>query len=244
MECLSFSSFVRLLGVSLGADDAGNVIPGRVENEGWGRWNRRSETDRQSGFIDQCLLSLTQINLNGRKATEADASPDQPLPSLSSSSSSPPPSVSPFCPLAVLTAADLEGQISHIRYLLLRVPVFFMIIILPLWQTVSAVKGPFIEFLFPEKKNTLISLRATVLLILLPRGISAQLFAEGCQWVSLMVCRCQMVEFEISLSFYAAHNFSEQPGSSLLLHCASLSDIKETLKCLFSLLFFIFLLYF
>lgn len=36
----------------------------------------------------------------------------------------PPPSVSPFCPLALLTAADLEGQISHIRYLLLRVPFF------------------------------------------------------------------------------------------------------------------------
>lgn len=37
----------------------------------------------------------------------------------------PPPAVSPFCPLALLTAAVLEGQISHIRYLLLRVPDFF-----------------------------------------------------------------------------------------------------------------------
>lgn len=69
----------------------------------------------------------------------------------------PPPSVSPFCPLAALTAADPEGQISHIGYLLLRVPDFFfffiMVIILQLWHTCSAVKGPFIEFYFSWKEK-------------------------------------------------------------------------------------------
>lgn len=60
----------------------------------------------------------------------------------------------PLCPLAALTAADPEGQISRIGYLLLGVVpgfffcFFFMIIILQLWQAFSAVKGPFIQFLF------------------------------------------------------------------------------------------------
>lgn len=54
-----------------------------------------------------------------------------------------------------------------------------MIIIPQLWQAFSAVKGSVIEFLFPEKKITLISFKTTLLLILLPRGISTRLFAEG-----------------------------------------------------------------
>lgn len=116
---------------------------------------------------------LTKINFNGRKATEADASPDQPLPSLSSSSSSP----SSFR-LSLLSFSSAHCSRSGRSDITYPIPAaaasarfsFFMIIIPQLWQAFSAIKGPFIEFLFPEKKNMLISLKATVLLMLLPKG--------------------------------------------------------------------------
>lgn len=73
-----------------------------------------------------------------------------------------------------------------------------MIIILQLWQAFGAVKGPFVAFLFfspeEEKRANFFEGVGSPSDERRRGGISARLFAEGCQWASLMVCRCRMVK--------------------------------------------------
>lgn len=77
----------------------------------FGRGGGGNQTDRQRGFIDPCLSRrLTVINVT------VDAFPDFTLHHSSPSF---------LCPSAVLSSADLCGQISNVRYVLMdtrRVP--------------------------------------------------------------------------------------------------------------------------
>lgn len=123
----------------------------------------------------------------------------------------PPPSSSSLClslcPSAVFSAADLEGQISHISYLLLGMFVFLCLLVHHCLGRLRCrrriIVDDHIEFLLPQKntfKNTNFfgndgsSMTNT-------EGNTA----DGCQRASLMVCRCHMVKTAISLSQDAAH---------------------------------------
>lgn len=160
----------------------------RVGGRGAEENERDRQTDKVALLISDRLPSpcapLTEINLNDRKATEADASPDQAPPT--------PFFIIPAAPSHpfVLCRRSLQ-QIRKVRYhvsgtfccwggAIFFFIFFFMIIILQLWQCFQCGKRPIhsFTFFFPEEKNTLISLKTTVPLRDLARGS----FAEGCQW--------------------------------------------------------------
>lgn len=109
------------------ADDASDVTPGEAEKQRM-REMEWKERDRQRKWLYWSVPPPSSADwgkFKPLKPMHLLINPCHPFLLLHHHHPSPPHSVFPFCPLAVLTAAVLEGQISHIRYLPLRVPGFF-----------------------------------------------------------------------------------------------------------------------